>query len=665
MLCAALLLELFVFNFRHWESLLYSEIPLPEYDEMVLDLDESGGADVVIPEIGAVLNNIYFDCEILDKTGEAQKFQTIGLQFYGRDAANSEYFHMGDRQIHAGVERTKYIKLNLLGEALSLGMRVTSDYDGAKQLRIYRLALNARTPLMFMPLRFLAVLFALAFVVALRPDSPLYRVSFDQPWRGRRLALAALALGLCGVLAVMLYMNGAPTDSQERKTQYHELTRALANGQLYLEEEPSEALKSMENPYDADLRQALLGEKGFKRDHAYFNGRYYCYFGVLPVLLTYLPFYLVTGRDMRATYAMAMFGVFMVLGMCLMVYELFRRNGKKLSFALYVEVVCAMLLCSGLYFGFRSAKFYNMPILCAMGFALWGLYFWLCGARMGTERGRGLACTAIGSLCVALTVLARPQFIFSCLFVFPIYDGEFRRLFGRKGFNLRFWLCLILPVIPVAAATMWYNYARFGSPLDFGATYNLCAGDMRVRGWRLDRVFLSVFYYLFAPVITKPVFPFLENNARYTQYLGTTICENGSIFGGLFALMPFLMLCFMSLRGRNRGIQDPQDRRFARLALVLGLVIMLADAQVAGIVARYRMDFGWLFTLSAMLVCMDTETRFDGDDVRVRLVRLGLVVSILVGLCYELLLLMREPNLIRWWHPRLYHAIRAAVEFWL
>lgn len=45
----------------------------------------------------------------------------------------------------------------------------------------------------------------------------------------------------------------------------------------------------------------------------------------------------------------------------------------------------------------------------------------------------------------------------------------------------------ILPYIIVAAGVMYYNAARFGSPFDFGANYNLTFNDMTLRGFRIDR----------------------------------------------------------------------------------------------------------------------------------------------------------------------------------
>ncbi|MCO7109522.1 hypothetical protein NIA69_10595 [Gemmiger formicilis] len=44
---------------------------------------------------------------------------------------------------------------------------------------------------------------------------------------------------------------------------------------------------------------------------------------------------------------------------------------------------------------------------------------------------------------------------------------------------------------------MWYNAARFGSPFDFGANYNLTGNDMTQRGFNAVRIGPAVFTSLF------------------------------------------------------------------------------------------------------------------------------------------------------------------------
>ncbi len=74
---------------------------------------------------------------------------------------------------------------------------------------------------------------------------------------------------------------------------------AMAHGQLYLDEEPPQWLQDMADPYDKGARDEAQKETGepYLFDVAYHDGHYYVYFGVVPVVLFYLPFYLLTGAN--------------------------------------------------------------------------------------------------------------------------------------------------------------------------------------------------------------------------------------------------------------------------------------------------------------------------------------------------------------------------------
>lgn len=62
-----------------------------------------------------------------------------------------------------------------------------------------------------------------------------------------------------------------------------DFTDALIKGQLHLDIEVSEELKAMENPYDTSIRQTENIVCSW--DTAYYNGKYYCYYGIVPTLL--------------------------------------------------------------------------------------------------------------------------------------------------------------------------------------------------------------------------------------------------------------------------------------------------------------------------------------------------------------------------------------------
>lgn len=88
-----------------------------------------------------------------------------------------------------------------------------------------------------------------------------------------------------------------------------------------------------------------------------------------------------------------------------------------------------------------------------------------------------------------------------------------------------------------------YNTLRFGSPVDFGANYNLTTNDMTRRGFVLDRIGLGIFSYLFQTPNMISQFPFFAGTAMETSYMGTTVSD--TMYGGLFTSNIILLAgCF-------------------------------------------------------------------------------------------------------------------------
>ena len=76
--------------------------------------------------------------------------------------------------------------------------------------------------------------------------------------------------------------------------QYHELAVALTEGHFIWTLSLPRSLR----PWTILMTKArgMRINVDAQWDTAYYNGKYYCYFGILPVLVYYLPYYLLTGE---------------------------------------------------------------------------------------------------------------------------------------------------------------------------------------------------------------------------------------------------------------------------------------------------------------------------------------------------------------------------------
>ena len=144
--------------------------------------------------------------------------------------------------------------------------------------------------------------------------------------------------------------------------QYAALAEAFTAGQLHLLEEPPDGMESVENPYDI----ALL-PSGYRWDTAYYDGHYYVYFGVLPALVFYLPFYMLTGTGFPTFLGCLACLVATVVGLTVLLRQVVRRFFPDASLGAFLLCQLGVVLGSMLVWVAVLPNLYMMPV--SMGLA--------------------------------------------------------------------------------------------------------------------------------------------------------------------------------------------------------------------------------------------------------------------------------------------------------
>ena len=160
----------------------------------------------------------------------------------------------------------------------------------------------------------------------------------------------------------------------------------------------------------------------------------------------------------------------------------------------------------------------------------------------------------------------------------------------------------LAPFAVVALVVMAYNFLRFGSPLDFGANYNLTTNDMTHRGFHADRIPFGLYAYLLQPPALGSQFPFLHQTYMDPSYQGVTIYE--PMFGGYFFLYP-MTLVLLALPRVRHALKAKGLLPLWVCLVVVAVALCVFDLQGAGILMRYTCDFGLYFALAAVLVFLE------------------------------------------------------------
>lgn len=414
--------------------------------------------------------------------------------------------------------------------------------------------------------------------------------------------------------------------------QYALLADSLLHGKTSLNLPVPDELKGLENPYDPMARYDVGSEEvPIYWDHAYHNGQYYCYFGVVPAVLVYIPYEIITGNWMPTPLAVALIGFPVIAAMSLLVRR-FALHYFSESVTTISLCLCLLILFAGsnvIAPGFIS-RFYSVPTLSAQLFTYMGLWFWLGAQRNGT-RSKNASSSAeslkvntlsgkhlfFGSLCMALTLGCRPQFVLASFLAFAIFRKEIfkeRLLFSGRGAKLT--ALALIPFAIVFAPLFWYNYARFGSVFDFGSAYNLTGFDMTAYHQRYLFTFLLMVVYLFWPLNPTGSFPFIEPMNPF--FLDYGWAPNEPFFGGMFAMAPILLFAF-AMPFLSKSFKAKGLWAFSVLCIVFALVVLFVDTRVAGLTERYICDFGFYFAFVAYLSLLTLQEKFANEKYKRRI----------------------------------------------
>lgn len=676
LLVFTLLLEVFVFNFRFFATLGYE--PLVISGISTGDGVESRGnskfffnkndAEIYIDNIGTHIHNMYLDVEETSQLSQRpndneikdyKSSRLIKAKIKIDDYSRANGIEMPERNIVSTVEKTKYIPFHLKGETNEISIKFNNVEN--KEVAINNIILNANVPFFFSITRVFVILLITALVYIIRPNSKFYKYLLNLKSKKQK-ALICVVVALQTVLMITtahinpMYVH----NTVSWQNQYNELADAILEGRYYLDITTDPTLAQLENPYDPDARN--MAGASAQWDHAYHEGKYYVYFGILPSLLVNLPIKALTNIEVKPIFNICLTIPFFVVMSWFLIYAIFRKFNKE-GGSLLVYMMLSTLFVTGVGTAFVMVwpDMYTVPIFTALTLSISGLFCWLTAFKK--DDTLSVPKLLAGSLLLALTSATRPQMLLTIFIAIPLfYNTVFkeRRLFSKESIPQT--LAFVLPVVMVALFMMHYNFARFGSPFDFGANYNLTTNDMTSRGISLARIPQGIFAYILQPLNIKGVFPYITSASFATNYMGITIKEG--IYGGVIFIQPLILMLVLlpkvKLQLKEKGLWS-----FTIVLSVFAVVIACADSIMAGLLARYYTDFMWMFVLSAIVVCLATIEKYkDSEFIKVLKVFLPCVFMFSLVMTF-LIVTGAEYYGISGTNPELYNRISTAIQFWL
>lgn len=602
------------------------------YEEQKLDLSRADGANITYNDDGTItLGEGYAELEF---TGIDARVGSIGFDIDFGDStkggkvcadfadATSSYYRKNLTRLTIGKNFDNVMVCNFSGDVSRLRFEISiDDYQSAT---LKGITLNQSISPMH-----IAEIVGLWFLVALGLTILIYMIA--NPVGARKkfsenrvgcarvaafITAAAMVFTVC--LTVTNVMKGWSTThysftSQEGNQISKELVDAFEHHQVNLLEEPSEDLLKLDNPYEYVKRDAEVGSGNFLWDHCFYNGKYYSYYGIGPVLALFLPYHLITGYYFPSGWATLMFSLIGILFLTKIYLAVIEKKFRDLPTNTVTAGLITLQLSSGIMFSAARPLFYELAIASGFMCVAIGAYL-LMTSNILWDGKISYVRLGFASFFLGYAVLCRPTLAVYCIAALFFFAGGLKKALDglekrqKTRMFFKYAAVALVPLGIIALGQMTYNYLRFDNPLDFGIQYSLTINDFTRAEFHWKYVLINMYAYLFnMPHFTPRKFTYLASSAERFGINGYTFFDDAGknlvSVGIIYRALPMFAYLFS-----GKALQRVEKKKRVLPILLIGVTCILMPLAIifssweSGYAVRYNADFSWQMVIGALVV---------------------------------------------------------------
>lgn len=622
-LSVCLFAELFIFNFGSAHLLAGS------YEQKELDLsaavsenfDFNSHQNIVAGNTSFEFRNINMPVGTVEFQVESSSKPSVKVSIDMSDDTYSTRYRNGiaSAEIIKDNERSRFAVCNFSGSVHDIKFNFTSA--GGEYITISGITLNSPAPFKFSFVRFF-ILFSAGMIFYFLTASPVFRKSFAD---SRKAVVCTAWLFTAFLTAVsLLVLNGgryndpnhsiiADFHSESGNQVSKEIVDAFEAGSAELLVGNAEQMSQVENPYDDSLRADASDAgiiSGYMWDHLFYNGKYYSYYGIGPVLVLFLPYHMITGYYFPSSWAVWLFSVGGILFLTAFYLGFMKRFFSHIRSSLILSGLALVQLVTGIYFCLCATNFYEIAQSSGFFFVTGGAYFLITSNVIGEGKISNLR-ICLSSVFLSFGVLCRPTLAVYCLAALLFIGAGFvknRKIPAAEGKknrkNIPFLLSSMIPFVVIGLIQMIYNYVRFGSVFDFGIQYSLTINDFTHAEFHTKFAVIGFMNYLFKLPEFSADFPFIHTGWADTFYPnGYYFVATGSTLGLLWKALPVLSYGW-SLRAYRQS-ESSSKRLYAVLLTAVCIIcpfVIIFSIWESGYGTRYCVDFAWQIVIGALVI---------------------------------------------------------------
>jgi hypothetical protein len=216
---------------------------------------------------------------------------------------------------------------------------------------------------------------------------------------------------------------------------------------------------------------------------------------------------------------------------------------------------------------------------------------------------------------------------------------------------------LALPVAAAVGFSMWYNNARFGSPLQFGADYQLTIADASLYELGADGIVPSIVHYFLQPLGLTEAFPFIGFDyfalSDYGRYVYVDM--NYGIFAFPFNL--FILLSIFILKSKKAS-KESKILLFSGIAAIV--ITAFANFCLGGVIFRYTSDISVAAALLSAVVILEICTYIQKNSSAEisRAFKSCVLAVTAITVCISLATCIQINGNIRAYSPEIYEGLK-------
>lgn len=572
-------------------------------------------------------------------------------------------------------ESTSYITLLLSGKVGKLQFNFTGEAD-SDLFTVSSVEINTPIPFEISFIRMLLILIISTLAYAI-----MFSAFFNREYGQNKTFcnIAAYTITVISILiAVGMTISKIPADSEDyfkKKSGNQiseELVLAFENKQASLIQQPSERLLELEDPYDRNLRDSNNVSAAW--DHVFYDGKYYSYYGIAPVILLFLPYHKLTDCFFPTDIAVLIFAVIGIIFLTMTYNSIIKRWFSRIPSGCHIAGLIIIMTVCGIWFSVGRPLFYEISISSGFAFVTLGAYFLISSNVISTGK-TSLPKVTLASLFLATAVLCRPTLAVYSICACVYYAIGFRKsaeitdeegvVQTKKKRRIIYLVCALIPFVILGSVQMWYNYVRFDSPFDFGIKYSLTINDFVDAEYHTLFVLIGVFAYLFQFPTIKADYPYVDTWFTYFRANGYYFKDNGQTSGIVWLALPVFGY-ILSGKALKR-LPDRKSRLKAATIIGLPCVIMpliiLFSIWESGYAVRYVADFSWEIITGAFAVLFFLYQTSKNDTLK-KLFRYFMAISVVASIIINI------PQIFNFTfseydYPIITSKFHEFIEFWI